>query len=258
MKIECDPEIEANKVKQNAWRIPKLIMQTYKTKEVPEKWIPSPVSIKKHMPDWTHVLMDDEDNLNFVKKHFPDFLPYYESFKYPINRADAIRYMWLYVYGGIYMDLDVEILTSLEPLLKEGDLILVSSGNVGSVITNSFMASRPHHPIWLEVLEEMKRQLPWCAVGRHFEVMFSTGPIMLNKVVKASSYSYTLLPTTLMMPCSVCERPCLKKDAYINPLEGSSWTSWDTYIYNTCMCNPTWVFLLLIVLLILLIVWWRR
>jgi mannosyltransferase OCH1-like enzyme len=97
--------------------IPKRIMQTWKTSDVPEKWKASPASIKQHMPDWQYTLMTDTMNRAFVEQHFSDFLPYYDGFKYPIQRADAIRYMWLYIHGGLYLDLDCELLESLEPLL---------------------------------------------------------------------------------------------------------------------------------------------
>ena len=82
-------------------------MQTWKTRNIPHQWKISPSSIKKNIPKhWNYVLMTDRDNRDFVKKYFPSFLSYYESFPYNIQRADAIRYMWLYVNGGIYMDLD--------------------------------------------------------------------------------------------------------------------------------------------------------
>ena len=43
-------------------RLPKIIMQTWKNKDLPEKWKKSPLSITKYMPDWEYVLMTDEDN----------------------------------------------------------------------------------------------------------------------------------------------------------------------------------------------------
>src|SRR5437762_1813333 len=113
--------------------IPRRIMQTWKTKNVPEHWKPSPLSIRQHMPDWEYTLMTDEDNRKFVAEHFPDFLPYYDRFPYPIQRADAIRYCWLYIHGGVYLDLDTVVQKSLEPLFEDGgDLFLVASGNLGS------------------------------------------------------------------------------------------------------------------------------
>jgi len=104
----------ANKVK-----IPLIIMQTWKNDSIPLHWRPSKEGILKNMPHWKYILMTDEDNRKFCEKHFPDFLPYYDAFEYPIMRADAIRYMHLYIHGGLYIDLDIEVKKALDPLFYE-------------------------------------------------------------------------------------------------------------------------------------------
>jgi mannosyltransferase OCH1-like enzyme len=42
----------------------------------------------------------------FIATHYPWFLDTFNGYKYPIQRADSIRYFALYHYGGIYIDLD--------------------------------------------------------------------------------------------------------------------------------------------------------
>jgi len=237
--------------------IPKIIMQTWKTKEVPDKWEISPKSIKYLMSDWKYVLMTDEDNRNMVKKHFPDFLPYYDAFPYNIQKADCIRYMFLYLYGGLYIDLDFEIQRDLSPLFKStAEVFLVCSGNVGSYYTNSFMASRPKAKFWLEVIEEMKKPLPYYVVGKHFTVMMSTGPIMLSRVVRRTNTVVSVVPKKLVMPCSICNLECSTCESFLRPLPGSSWTSFDTSFLNFWLCNWTTVVAFLICLIILLIIAW--
>ena len=241
--------------------IPKIIMQTWKDHNIPDKWKGSPKSIKKYMPDWKYVFMTDEDNRNFVRKHFPDFLPYYDKFPHNIQRVDAVRYCYLYVYGGIYMDLDFEVKHSLDSLFtSDVDVYLVSSSNVGSYLTNSFMASKPKCKLWLEVIEAMKRKLPLLYMGKHVEVMNSTGPIMLTHVVKNSKTVYAMLPAKLILPCSICNIFCNPEGAYMKQLEGSSWISYDTKVYNFFMCK--WkqvvvfvIFLLILILLVIFIIW---
>ena len=252
---------ESHVKEMNKVCIPKIIMQTWKTKTVPEKWKHSPISIKKRMPDWKHVLMTDEDNETFVKKHFPWFWPTFRDFEYNIQRADAIRYMWLYIHGGIYMDLDMILQKPLDDLFyTNNELFLVCSGNIGGVITNSFMASKPKCKVWLHMLEHMTEKLPWWCVGKHLKVMYSTGPIGLNNIVKKNTITtYVALPNKLITPCSVCDVSHCKSDiAYVLPLEGSSWISYDTVFYLFWFCH--WkeaifaIFILLITLIALLIV----
>ena len=237
--------------------IPKIIMQTYKNHDIPQKWEISPESINYMMGDWKYVFMTDEDNRNFVEKYFPDFLPYYDAFPYGIQRADAIRAMWLYIHGGIYMDMDFEVQRDLSPLFAStAEVFLVCSGNVGSYYTNSFMASRPRAKFWLEVIEEMKKPLPYYVFGKHFKVMMSTGPLMLSRVVRKTETVISVVPKKLVMPCSVCNLNCSTCESFLRPLEGSSWINYDTMFYNFWLCHWKKIVSFLVCLLILIFIAW--
>lgn len=236
--------------------IPKIIMQSWKTYDVPEKWKISPESIKKMMPDWQYVLMNDEDNRNMIKQHFPDFLPYYDSFPHNIMKVDASRYCFLYLYGGLYIDLDFEIQRDLSPLFSVGEIFLVCSGNVSSYYTNSFMASKPRSKFWLEVIEEMKKPSKWYYWGKHIEVMAVTGPVALSRVANRTTSVISIVPKKLVMPCSICNLNCSTCESYLRPLEGSSWIGWDTMFYNFWLCNWKVVVAFLICILFLLLVFW--
>lgn len=56
--------------------------------------------------EWQHMLWTEEKSRRFVATHFPSFLSIYENYRYPVQRVDALRYLLLYHYGGIYLDLD--------------------------------------------------------------------------------------------------------------------------------------------------------
>jgi len=237
-------------------KIPKIIMQTWKNHKVPKKWRGSPKSIKDQMSDWKYVLMTDEDNEEFCRRHFPDFLPYYKLFPHSIQRADAIRYMWLYVHGGVYMDLDIVVVKPLDDLFySDSGVYLCSSGNIGSCLTNSFMASKPGHPLWLDMIEHMKETKPWWCHGKHMEVMNTTGPLSLNWVVKEYGHSYQSLSPKLVMPCSVCNiESCDIGNSYLKPLVGSSWVSWDTKVMNFFMCKWRTIVLIIIIIIFLILI----
>ena len=234
--------------------IPKIIMQSWKTREIPSHWEESPKSIQKHMPDWKYVLMTDEDNRKMIKEHFPDFLECYDSLPYHIQRVDCSRYAFLYLYGGIYMDLDLTLQRDASFLFTSGDVFLVSSGNVSGYYTNSFMASKPRNKLWLEMLEEVKRPSKWWYIGKHLEVMAKSGPVALSRVANRSKVVISVIPKKLVMPCSVCNINCSTCEAYLKPLEGSSWTSWDTTFLNFWLCNWKKVVSFLILLLLLILI----
>lgn len=234
--------------------VPCKIWQTWKDKNVPDKWKDSPCSIKKFLPDYKYKLYTDEDNLKFVEKHFPDFLPYYNKFKYPIQRADAIRPMRLYVHGGIYMDLDMKIVAPIDHLFV-GDLIFTYSANYPS-ITNMFMASRPKHPIWLDIIDSMKHDKPFWAISKHFEIMMTTGPGLVHKCVINNRYPYTIIPPILVNAYDIrVSREEIEKNekkALILPLEGGSWHSWDTKMMGTCF-NYMWVLIIIGIILVVIV-----
>jgi mannosyltransferase OCH1-like enzyme len=242
--------------------IPKIIMQTWKTTQVPDHWKTSPESVKTYMPDWKYVLMTDETNRQFVQDNFPDFLNTYDNFEYPIQRADAIRYMWLYINGGVYMDLDFELTKPLDPLFQSNnEVYLAFSANVGSVFTNAFMASKPRSNFWLEVLDEMTKPVEWYHVGKHLKVMNSTGPLMLTRVARKSDIVFGVIQSGQIAPCSVCEElPCKKESSYTKTLEGSSWIGYDTSLYLFCMCNwqPLVTFLVIFLILIMILYMFGR
>lgn len=234
--------------------IPRRIMQTWKTTELPEKWRPTQVSIQQYMPDWEYTLMTDEMNRKFIQEHFPDFLPYFDAFPYPIQQADAVRYAWLYINGGLYLDCDFELLAPLDELFTENhDLFLLASSNTPSVITNGFIAAKPRQPIFLEMMEEMKKDPGLYAVERHLLVMNTTGPLAFNRVVKRLDPAYKLLPSSKLNPYTICETEYTKPNTLLRPLEGSSWVSPIGKAYQWCYCQANYLLAVGLVLGLLLI-----
>ncbi len=64
-------------------------------------------------PDYHPTFLTDESADTWVRKHFasrPDIVSIYTGLSIPIVKADLIRYMLLYIEGGIWSDLDVECL----------------------------------------------------------------------------------------------------------------------------------------------------
>ena len=241
--------------------IPKIIFQTWKSRDdIPDKWISGQESIETYMSDWTHVITDDDDNRNFIKEYYPEYLSKYDSFPYNIQRADFVRPFLLYKFGGLYLDMDIEIQRPLDDLFtSDSEVFLVMSGNVTSCTTNSFMASKKGAEFWKIYFEEMCQELPfWCKFTKHFTIMKSTGPIAIHRAFQKheSSRSIVILPAKLVMPCNICNMTttCDTSESYIKPLQGSSWvTSWDTHFFNFTICCMYEIIFAVVVILILII-----
>jgi mannosyltransferase OCH1-like enzyme len=215
--------------------IPKIIHLTWKTKIIPLKWKRMALSWKKTNPEWKIKLWTDEDNRKYISENYPDFLPIFDAYPHNIQRADAIRYFLLKDFGGVYCDLDIECLGSLDEYFdnSESEVFLVQSGNV-KVFTNCFMASKPGAKFWDEVIDRLKNPcIPWYALTKHFEVMYSTGPLMVNDVANKTKSIIGLLPRNVFMAYSVADDSSIVKPyALLRNHNEGSWNSLDSIILN--------------------------
>ncbi len=69
---------------------------------------------KRIMKDWDFILHDDADNDLMVKEYFPQFYNKWQRIKRGVAKADIARIMYLYLYGGIYIDTDYKIVKNFE------------------------------------------------------------------------------------------------------------------------------------------------
>lgn len=97
-------------------------------------------SWKKYLPDYK--LMEwNEDNFNIAKLKYTKEA--YEAKKYAFV-SDVARIEALYKYGGIYMDTDVEVLKSFNPLLNARCVLGMEEKEY---VATSFMAFEKKHPL---------------------------------------------------------------------------------------------------------------
>jgi mannosyltransferase OCH1-like enzyme len=116
----------------------------------------------------------------FIKTEYPWFLPTYDGYTYPIQRVDALKYMVLYHFGGVYMDLDIACRRPLDPLLQFSAWWPEASP-LG--VNNDLMASMPRHPILLEMTSRLVGR-NWNLVFPYLTIFWSTGPQFSSDVLK--------------------------------------------------------------------------
>lgn len=173
--------------------IPHSLIQTWKTKIMPEEWKDYQRSWQRHHPHWSYTLSDDDENRKFVQAKFPQYLRAYDALPYPINRVDFIRYMWMYI-GGWYADGDTECFKCFDDLccLPNGKVILASPINSDWFVECALMGSVPKHPLWIYVLEEINNSVfsPTLTnqtakfINNSVYVLSLTGPLMLSRVLR--------------------------------------------------------------------------
>ena len=211
--------------------IPKLIHQTWKTSEIPEKYNAYQKKLLELHPGWEYKLWTDEDNLALVKQHFPDFYETYIDFPKNIMRADAIRYLIMHKLGGLYLDLDYEMLKPFDILDQE--LVLPynrqrRAGDPYDGLGNCIFASAPGHEFWKFVIDDLTAMSDYEATfkslsGKPYVTNRTTleeaitGPVLLTKVFYAHKdklKNYILPPREEFHPPSTSSADEVSAETY--------------------------------------------
>jgi mannosyltransferase OCH1-like enzyme len=174
--------------------IPKIIHQTWKNDNIPIEWQDYVQTLKTINPDWSYKLWTDKLMLEFVEKEFKFFLKTYVQFPKNVMRADVFRYLLMYKIGGVYLDLDYEVLKPFDfgahkvilPYNRE-----IKFGDQYDGLGNCFFGSIPGHEFWLDAINSLK-------VGKNLNPqkidMYSTleeettGPAFLTRVFNQKEY----------------------------------------------------------------------
>ncbi|KAK0666524.1 hypothetical protein QBC41DRAFT_358020 [Cercophora samala] len=126
-------------------------------------------------PGWDAMLWTDEKADELVREHYPEMLGLWEGedgYKYGIQRVDALRYMVLYRFGGVILDMDLQCKRALGPL-RRFDFVAPAANPTGFSI--GFMMAAKGNEFVGELVNNLKRY------NRHWlglpypTVMFSTG-----------------------------------------------------------------------------------
>jgi mannosyltransferase OCH1-like enzyme/UDP:flavonoid glycosyltransferase YjiC (YdhE family)/GT2 family glycosyltransferase len=188
--------------------IPKIIHQTWKNNVVPPQLRNFQQSWHRYHPSWRYMLWTDADNRALLARHYPWFLPIYDSYPEPIMRAHAARYFILHRYGGVYADLDFECLRPMEPLLDKKQLVFglepiehldfhfATVRPFEQIVCNAWMASTPGHSFWPHLFQQLVAYHP---LG---QMMDSTGPFLLTRAVESypQAAEIRLEPATRLYP----------------------------------------------------------
>jgi mannosyltransferase OCH1-like enzyme len=90
--------------------VPRIIHQTWKSVDVPERFRGFQRSFQDLHPDWEYRLWDDVANERLIADHYPECLEYFRSDCPVILKIDLVRLAYLHRHGGVYADLDCEAL----------------------------------------------------------------------------------------------------------------------------------------------------
>ena len=145
-------------------KIPKIIHQTWKDDRIPIKYAPWITSWTSKHPDWEYWFWTDADARAFMVDLYPSYLELYDNYPIDIERVDIVRYFILHQFGGVYADLDMESINSLEPLFYKYPCVLsqeprahpILDTNTDALVCNAFLACSPQHDFFTKLIKNTK------------------------------------------------------------------------------------------------------
>jgi mannosyltransferase OCH1-like enzyme len=210
-------------------------------------------------PKWCHIEWSKPMCLHLLNTFFIEHTEMFKNYKHEIQRCDIIRYMILHRYGGIYADMDYYCNRPFDEVLERfnGSIYFVQTPNTTILqntdhISNSLMYSVPQHPFWKQLLLEMqiKQHTPYYYT-KHIEVMFTTGPGILNRVYEKYKHKYKVksYPAKLFHPYGIGDdksRLTANPEVYAIHIGKGSWESKDSKFFILIL--KEWKIILFIIL----------
>ena len=211
-------------------KIPKIIHQVWSDKirplplffqELSETW-------KNLYPEWEYILWDDEKMNSFIKNNYPDFYFYFQSFPFDVQRWDTVRYLFLYKFGGMYVDFDYEAIEPLDDIFQGHSCCFASEPKEHAqifeksiYINNGLIITVPDHPFIKSLIDCVMEKYPANRVYRDKmeEVLLTTGPLMVSDLYEsyANKHELYIIPPEIVAPLNKVEVAYFLNDKEISP-----------------------------------------
>ena len=182
-------------------------------------------------PEYRYEVLTDDNAMGYVEQHFgmsgfnrPDIVHTYRSLNAKIIRSDLLRYLVMYVEGGVYADIDVEAIRPIksfipkrfderavdmvigievdEPIFKDHPIL----GSKSQSFCQWTFMSRPGLPVMMRLIENImkwiydlsqKQGKPISELVLDFnEVISGTGPSAFTNAILAEMSKINGEPVT--------------------------------------------------------------
>lgn len=245
--------------------------------QIPDKYKKYQESWKRNHPSWQYRLWDQQQIEDLVKTTDALSQEVYSILPHMIQKIDLAKYLILQRYGGVYADMDMESLRPLDELLEkypnkkvfisEVDvkcpdhnefcitMWIISRGkySTGPYYNNGVLISIKGHPIWSEVLKDVKdnSEQKWYQTKDYY-IQDSAGPMTIMRVMKDKEYEnyadVQCCPHVFFEPCDKFSREgkCDTSQSYAVHHFANSWMS--PFLQSMVYVFYHWQILLIVIL----------
>lgn len=179
--------------------IPKIIHQTARSKRLSWEERMLRKQAMKLMPDYEFRFYDDQDNRAIVAKYFPEYLSKYDRINKGVAKADIMRLIYMYLWGGYYCDTDYRWLSSPERYSTEKHICVLpisrGEGNDIKRLGNAVFGSEPQVEFWKDFIDHLFLNVELSKLKEN-RIEKVTGPEGLTDFFLANKekYPYITLP----------------------------------------------------------------
>jgi len=135
----------------NLIKIPRNIFQTWESKNISSEFDILTQTWKYKNPNYAYFLFDSNDREEFIKQNFDENI--YKSYCRIIPgafKADLWRYCILFIYGGVYVDIDTICLNNIDNFLDESNYEtlknIISTNSLFGKVILEVLVKRAFHP----------------------------------------------------------------------------------------------------------------
>lgn len=125
----------------------------------------------------------DKDIDEFVKRTYPSYYKRFNEIQPHIKKVDAVRYLIMHYYGGVYADMDSECLRPMTRFI-EGLPHDTSTAWITGYPEPWFLMSVPGNYFWIYAFEKILRD--W----NKYNVRSTAGPQGLNRMLQQYAMEY--------------------------------------------------------------------
>lgn len=169
--------------------IPKIIHITVKDKpnQIQEIIINRWITLNSEFEVRVYSDSDNNEILNYLDQKYKYI---YEKIEKKICKIDFIRLIYLYEFGGIYVDSDVLPLKSIGPLLNVSEVLLFKENqkngpifNTDFIISNAIIFSEKNNPFIKKIIDSIISNVDYIKNNiNDTDILNLTGPLLFNKI----------------------------------------------------------------------------
>lgn len=228
---------------------------------------------EKYHPDyeiiiWTRKKIEEDDKINSILGNYK----YTFNNMRHIEKCDFLRYIVLYLYGGIYSDLNNMCMANITPLIINRQLGLtyetvehnrkVIGTSTYEFISNSYLISSQYNSFWIDLIQDINDHY-YINNKNPFYVIVNTGPQKL-KVFTSNYFTkeqlndvminicYTQKYTSKFKVAEECVNTCKSPFFYKNWLDTSGWgNKYNKKIRSRTLFIMPYIFILTLFIIIM-------